>query len=34
MRKFKITNADGLVLDLMDKTSFLSSPDGWVLFKL
>lgn len=28
MRKFKITNADGLVLDLMDKTSFLSSPDG------
>ena len=28
MRKFKITNADGVVLDFMDKTSFLSSPDG------
>ena len=28
MRKFKITNADGVILDLMDKTSFLSSPNG------
>ena len=28
MRKFKIENADGVILDFMDKTSFLSSPDG------